>query len=68
MHRSMYSLQCETPFLVEEFHNVLKHPPLMMYHALRPWLAKFSSLCFAFNLLPSSVFFKSVEVYISFIL
>jgi len=37
-----------------------------MNHALRPWLTRLSALCFAFKLLPSSVLFKSVEVYIFF--
>ena len=57
---SMYSLQCETPFLAREFHKILKHTPLVTYHSLRPWLATFSAICFAFKLLPFSVFFKSV--------
>jgi len=59
-------LQRDTPFLAREFHEVLKHLPLLMYHALRPWLATFSALYFAFKLLPSSVLFRKVEVYISF--
>jgi hypothetical protein len=40
----------------------------MMYHALMSWLVKFSTLYFAFKLLISSVLFKSVEVYSTFIL
>jgi hypothetical protein len=54
--------------MAEEFPKVLKHRPLIMYHALISWLVKFSTLYFAFKLLLSSVLFKSVEVYISFIL